>query len=237
MRNRIVVIEHHPEQKDDRASQHLSAMGFDLDWRKPWQGDDLSIAIDDIAGSVIYGGIQNVSQRETYSYLKTEMHWIDRCLRHNIPLLGICLGGQLIAHTLGAAVRPHDDGLLEFGYYPIQPADTSHKFLSGELYVMQCHEQGFELPPGAQLLARGITYPNQAFSYGEHTYGLQFHPECTKTILERWQTSDWAPWNKPGVQTKEQQNALSELYDSQMNDWFRKFLGSLFKRPNINSNT
>ena len=60
MRNRIVVIEHHPEQKDDRASQHLSAMGFDLDWRKPWQGDDLSIAIDDIAGSVIYGGIQNV---------------------------------------------------------------------------------------------------------------------------------------------------------------------------------
>ena len=214
MRNRIVVIEHHPEQKDDRASQHLSAMGFDLDWRKPWQGDDLSITIDDIAGSVIYGGIQNVSQRETYSYLKTEMHWIDRCLRHNIPLLGICLGGQLIAHTLGAAVRPHDDGLLEFGYYPIQPTDTSHKFLSGELYVMQCHEQGFELPPGAQLLARGITYPNQAFSYGEHTYGLQFHPECTKTILERWQTSDWAPWNKPGVQTKEQQDALAELYAS-----------------------
>ena len=230
MRNRIVIIEHHPELKDDRASQHLSAMGFELDWRKPWQGDDLSIAIDDVAGSLIYGGVQNVDQHEQFRYLTTEMRWIDRCLKHNVPLLGICLGGQLIAHTLGAAVGPHDKGLREFGYYPIQPIDTSGKFLSEELHVMQCHEQGFELPSGADLLARGITYPNQAFSYGEYTYGLQFHPECTKTILERWQTSDWAPWNKPGVQTKEQQDTLAELHEVPMNDWFLNFLDSLFKR-------
>ena len=230
MPNRIVIIEHHPELKDDRASQHLSAMGFELDWRKPWQGDDLSIAMDDVAGSLIYGGVQNVDQHEQFRYLTTEMRWIDRCLKHNIPLLGICLGGQLIAHTLGAAVGPHDKGLREFGYYPIQPVDTSDKFLSEELHVMQCHEQGFELPSGADLLARGITYPNQAFSYGEYTYGLQFHPECTKTILERWQTSDWAPWNKPGVQTKEQQDTLAELHEVPMNDWFLNFLDSLFKR-------
>ena len=230
MRNRIVIIEHHPELKDDRASQHLSAMGFELDWRKPWQGDDLSIAMDDVAGSLLYGGVQNIDQHEQFRYLTTEMRWIDRCLKHNIPLLGICLGGQLIAHTLGAAVRPHDKGLREFGYYPIQPVDTSDKFLSEELHVMQCHEQGFELPSGADLLARGTTYPNQAFSYGEYTYGLQFHPECTKTILERWQTSDWAPWNKPGVQTKEQQDTLAELHEAPMNDWFLNFLDSLFKR-------
>ena len=233
MRNRIVIIEHHPELKDDRASQHLSAMGFKLDWRKPWQGDNLSIAMDDVAGSLIYGGVQNVDQHEQFRYLTTEMRWIDRCFKHNIPLLGICLGGQLIAHTLGAAVRPHDKGLREFGYYPIQPVDTSDKFLSEELHVMQCHEQGFELPSGARLLARGITYPNQAFSYGECAYGLQFHPECTQTILKRWQTSDWAWWNKPGVQTKEQQDTLAELHEGPMNDWFLNFLDSLFKRTKL----
>ena len=155
MGKRILLIEHHPEPHDDRASAHLAELGFELDWRHPWNGDDLETSLDDLAGSVIYGGAQNVDQQDQYPYLAAEMRWIDRCLENDIPLLGLCLGGQLIAHALGAKVGPHDAGLHEFGYYPIRSVDTTEHFLSGELYVMQCHYHGFELPEGARLLARG----------------------------------------------------------------------------------
>ena len=157
------------------------------------------------------------------------MHWIERCLENEIPLLGICLGAQLIAHALGARVGPHEDGLQEFGYYPIQSTDETGKFLAGELHVMQCHQQGFELPQGTQLLARGHTYPNQAFSYGANVYGMQFHPECTLATLHRWQASDWAPWNQPGTQNRDQQNNLAAMYDNSMHNWFTSFLASLFQ--------
>jgi GMP synthase (glutamine-hydrolysing) len=203
-------------------------MGFKLDWRAPWKGEDLTTSLHDIAGSVIYGGLQNIDQKNQYEYLNTEIRWIDRCLKNNIPLLGICLGGQLIAHTLGARVAPHDKGLQEFGYYPISPGNAAEGFLPGELHVMQCHEQGFDLPTGALLLAKGENYPNQAFSYGDFVYGLQFHPECTRTTLKRWQSSEWAPWNRPGVQNQEQQDTLAALHDGPMHDWFLCFLQSLF---------
>ncbi len=235
MGKRILLIEHHPEPRDDRASAHLAELGFELDWRHPWNGDDLETSLDDLAGSVIYGGAQNVDQQNQYPYLATEMRWIDRCLENDIPLLGLCLGGQLIAHTLGAKVGPHEAGLHEFGYYPIRPVDTTEHFLSGELHVMQCHYHGFELPEGARLLAEGnsYSYPNQAFAFGENAYGLQFHPECTLTTLQRWQTSDWAPWGRPGAQTKEQQDTLATLHDGPMRDWFLKFLEKLFEPSQV----
>jgi GMP synthase (glutamine-hydrolysing) len=157
------------------------------------------------------------------------MRWIDRCLENDIPLLGLCLGGQLIAHALGAKVGPHDAGLHEFGYYPIRSVDTEEHFLSGELYVMQCHYQGFELPEGARLVAQGISYPNQAFAFGKNTYGLQFHPECTLTTLARWQNSDWAPWGQPGAQTKDQQDTLAALHNGPMRDWFLNFVEKLIQ--------
>ena len=100
---------------------------------------------------------------------------------------------------------------------------------------MQCHYHGFELPEGARLLAQGNTYPNQAFSYGENAYGLQFHPECTLATLQRWQASDWAPWNRPGAQARKQQDTLATLHDGPMHDWFINFLEKLFEPPQARS--
>ena len=139
------------------------------------------------------------------------------------------MGGQLIAHALGAKVGPHEEGLQEFGYYPISPVNVGQDFLPKELYVMQCHQQGFDLPSGAQLLAQGDSYPNQAFRFGKSAYAFQFHPECTLSILHRWQNSEWAPWNKLGTQTREEQNALALQHDPLMHRWFINFLNSLFR--------
>ena len=96
---------------------------------------------------------------------------------------------------------------------------------------MQAHYEGFDLPNEARLLASGANYPNQAFMFGQSTYGFQFHPECTLSTLRRWQTSDWAPWNRPGAQTKKQQDALATLHDGPMRDWFLKFVEKLFEPP------
>jgi len=228
MNQSIVLIEHHSEPHDDRASVHLMRKGFSLDWRAPHIGDDLDMSLENVAGSIIFGGAQSVSDQNIYPFLIREIEWINKCIANDIPLLGLCLGGQLIAHALGATIRPHDAGIHEFGYYPISPTADSNNFLSRPLYVMQAHYEGFDLPNEARLLASGANYPNQAFMFGQSTYGFQFHPECTLSTLRRWQASDWAPWNYPGSQTKEQQDNLSASHNDSVHTWFINFLDSLF---------
>ena len=71
MRKKIVLVENHPDSRDDRASIHLQNLGFDLEWRQPCHGDTLEIPIDDVGGSIIFGGAQNVDEQERFPYLNS----------------------------------------------------------------------------------------------------------------------------------------------------------------------
>lgn len=230
MKNRIVLIDHHDNPPDDRVTLHLAKLGYELDWRRPVNGDALGAPGDDVAGSVLFGGAQNVDQMTQYPFLHDEVEWIQSCHARRIPLIGICLGGQLIAHALGGKVSPLAGGQCEFGYYRITPTvqGEGEGWMPQPLHVTQAHFYQFEPPPGATLLATGETCAHQAFRCGETTFALQFHPEVSAEIFRRWQDADWAFFGAPGAQTRERQDALLARHDTRQHAWLGGFLDRLF---------
>lgn len=234
MKNRIILIDHHDNPPDDRVTSHLAARGFAVDLRRPVNGDALPAAPgDDVAGSVLFGGVQNVDEMHKYPFLRDEADWIRACHARGVPLLGICLGGQLVAHALGGIVAPLAGGGCEFGYYRITPTAAGRAWMPQPLVAAQARFYGFTPPPGATLLAtgeRGRGDDAQAFCCGA-TFGVQFHPEVTRAIFRRWQDADWAPFATPGAQTRDEQDALAAQHDAAQGEWFAAFLDRLFARP------
>lgn len=136
---------------------------------------------------IVMGGMQHVYEGEPY--LEREKIMLRRAVEAEIPTLGICLGGQLLASALGAEVRRHH--LSEMGFFeiPLTEAGRSDPLFAGlPAYQFAFHWHGdvFELPAGAQLLASNENAPNQAFRYGRHAYGLQFHIELDNQIIHTW---------------------------------------------------
>jgi len=229
MSRKILLIKHKDAPNDDRAATHLAARGFELEWRSPFAGESLPSRLDGLAGLVVHGGPQPVPETDLYPFLRDEMRFIGRCLRAEVPTLGICLGAQLLAHELGAPVGPHPDGYHEFGYYELFPTDAGRTEIPTGLFVTQSHYHQFDLPAGATLLARSAFYPRQAFRYGRNAYGFQFHAEVTRDIFRRWQNEHGTHFlGKPGVASREQQDRDSLAYDAAQHEWFTQFLDRLF---------
>ena len=228
MNRKLVLIRHGDDPPDDRVVTFAHRHGFEPVIRRPFKGDDLPDLGPDVAGTVVYGGPYNVFDEDRHPFLFAEAAWIGACMDRNIPLLGLCQGAQQIARVLGARVGPPENGVHEFGYYPVSPTPEGRDFLPQTLHMTQSHFHTFAIPQGAVHLAHSPQYPNQAFRVGQTTYGLQFHPEVTMDGFRRWQSSDWAPYGKPGAQTRAEQDALMEEHDARQADWFHGFLTGLF---------
>jgi GMP synthase (glutamine-hydrolysing) len=229
MSRRILLIKHNDAPNDDRTATHLAARGFDLTWCSPFASEPLPEHVEGLAGLVVHGGAQPVPETERYPFLRDEMRFIGRCLQPELPVLGICLGAQLLAHELGAPVGPHPEGCHEFGYYELFPTAAASDEIPAGLRVTQSHYHGFGLPAGATLLARSALYPHQAFRYGRNAYGFQFHAEVTRAIFRRWQDTHGLQFTgKPGVAPREQQDRDALAYDAAQHEWFTGFLDQLF---------
>jgi len=218
----VLLIDHPVGKRDDRASRMLAERGYALDWRCPGRGDELPAAENaEHCAAIVYGGPECAN--DDTPYLHQELDWIETWVAQGRPFLGICLGAQLLARTLGARVARHDDGLHEIGYVPIGPTAGSDGFLAGEMYVYHWHKEGFDLPAGAELLAVGPTFPNQAYRYGACAYGIQFHPEVTAQVMARWCAEAAHMLEAPGAQDAERQVAGAKRYDAPMRLWLDGF--------------
>jgi GMP synthase (glutamine-hydrolysing) len=138
---------------------------------------------------VALGGPQHVYEEEKYPYFAQEKTLLRGVIEQDIPYLGICLGGQLLAGALGGAVKRHTTA--EFGYVDVQltgkgKRDPLYRGLPGYQKVFQWHEDTFDLPAGAVLLASNEHTTNQAFRYGRRCYGLQYHIEINPELLDLW---------------------------------------------------
>ena len=138
---------------------------------------------------IALGGPQHVYDIDKYPYFTQEKAFIRRAIEQNIPFLGICLGGQLLAAALGGQVKQHT--LTEIGFYnvPFTEAgkqDALFMGLPGYQKVFHWHEDAFELPPGSILLATNETTTNQTFRYGSRAYGLQYHIELNSELFDLW---------------------------------------------------
>ena len=138
---------------------------------------------------IVLGGPQMPDQGHFYPHLNVEMRCIEAALKRDMPVLGICLGAQLLAYTLGGGVKPMDE--WEIGWYHLEPTDqaaTDPVFsgLDKAQPVFQWHGYTFDIPAGAVHLARSASCENQAFRYGSKAYGLQCHLELDERLINRW---------------------------------------------------
>ncbi len=228
MTNRVVLIRHDDSPPDDRVVTWFRAQNIEPEIRRPYLGEPLGSAGDGVAASVVYGGPFNVFETEEGSFLLEERRWIEACIKHEVPLLGICQGAQSIAHTLGARCGPIAGEPHEFGYYEIRPSEAGQDLFPPALTVTQSHFHEFALPSGAEHLAESDLFANQAMRYGDSTYAFQFHAEVTRAGFRRWQNSYTDVYGKPGVQTREEQDRLGEQCDQAQHEWFMGFLDKLF---------
>jgi len=202
----------------------LQEQGYALDTRRPSFQEPLPATMDDHDAVVIFGGPMSANDDKTLPFIRTELDWIPVALGSQKPLLGICLGAQLLARVLGAKVSPHPQGMAEIGYFPIVPTLAGQEHFNGPLQVYHWHREGFELPQDAVLLAEGATFGNQAFRY-DNAYGVQFHPEMTAIMLDKWTTLGAEQLTLPGAQARDEQMQRHAIYERASEDWLKGFLG------------
>jgi GMP synthase (glutamine-hydrolysing) len=211
----ILVVLHQEHSTPGRLGHRLVDRGYTLDVRRPRFGDPLPETLAHHAGAVIFGGPMSVNDAE--DYLRRETEWVGVALREGAPFLGLCLGAQMLARHLGAAVGPHGDGHIEVGWFGLKATDAGRKLLKWPDRVHQFHREGFGLPVGATLLAEGAaeTFPNQAFAYGSAAFAIQFHIELTTAMVNRWTSSIAQRASAPGKQDRELHFEGRALHDWQ----------------------
>ncbi|MFH3479698.1 glutamine amidotransferase [Xanthobacter variabilis] len=218
----ILIIVHQAHSTPGRVGERLERRGYRLDVRRPALGDPLPDTLSSYAGAVVFGG--PMSANDDLPFVRAEIDFIAKALEAETPLLGICLGAQMMAKALGAQVSPHQEGACEIGYYPLAATDTGAALLNWPSHVYHWHSEGFELPPGAELLATGEVFPNQAFRYGESAYALQFHPEVTREMMCLWTVRGAHNLTKRGAQPGEAHLAGWSRYDAAVCRWLDGFL-------------
>jgi GMP synthase (glutamine-hydrolysing) len=140
----------------------------------------------EVSGAVVMGGPMNVEEVERYPGLAAEREWLAEAARIGMPVLGICLGAQLLARALGAEVRPGERP--EVGFAPIEVHDPDDPIvgpLAPRTTVLHWHGDVFDLPAGGEPLASSAQTEHQAFRRG-NAWGLLFHPEADSALLEQW---------------------------------------------------
>lgn len=186
---RLLVLKNVTCEGPGLFEETCRARGVELDVRELSSGGGVPESPAGHDAILVLGGPMNVYEEDQHPFLGPETDLIRRAMEREIPVLGICLGSQLIARACGAAVRRGPR--KEIGWHPVTLApgageDPLFRHLAGVPKVFQWHGDTFDLPEGAVRLASSDLYPNQAFRVRSRTYGLQFHLEVTLDMIREW---------------------------------------------------
>ena len=230
-RQPVLIVLHQERSSPGRVGQMLVEKGFPLDIRRPVLGDRLPATLEAHSGAVVFGG--PMSANDPDPFVRTETDWLAVPLKENKPYLGICLGAQMLVRHLGGKVEPEPEGRVEIGWYPLRP--TEHGRLLMRCWpkmVYHFHREGFDLPQGCQLLAEGDVYRNQAIRYGDNAWGLQFHAELTRAMMQRWVVHGAHRFIMPNAQQGRDHLEGRMIFDAPLKAWLSEFLDLVFVKAN-----
>jgi GMP synthase (glutamine-hydrolysing) len=209
----IAVLHNLDDAFTGHARPALRAAGVELDERFLKEGDTLP-ALDDVDGVLSFGGDQSVRDIAADPLLTAEADLLRDAVDRELPVLGVCLGAQLLAHALGGSVARLPRRMV--AWTPIEPlpaaaGDPVLGSLPAGAFALHWNEDGFEPPPGAvELLAR----PNgtgEGFRFGDRAWGVQFHPEVDPENLEGWYRTGYQELDQAGV-TEAQARAADAVH-------------------------
>ncbi|HJZ29728.1 MAG TPA: hypothetical protein VKF35_01420 [Hyphomicrobiaceae bacterium] len=219
----VLLILHQENSNPGHVGQWFVRNGYPLDIRKPRFGDRLPTTLSEHCGCVIFGGPMSANDKD--DFVRTEIDWINVPLREARPLLGICLGAQLLTNTLGGQVGFHPQAEVEIGYYPLITTEPGRALGAFPDYVYEWHREGFALPAGARLIATSEgAFPNQAFSYGPAAVAVQFHPEITYAQVHRWAGHNPQRLELKGARPRQQHIDGHVSYAPNVHTWLDRFL-------------
>ncbi|GGE43722.1 amidotransferase [Halopseudomonas oceani] len=170
----------------------LHSKGYEISCSRMYAGDPLP-ALDEFDVLIIMGGPMSANDEAQLPWLHSEKAFIRAALTADKVILGICLGAQLIAASLGQAVYPNRE--REIGWFPVRGSTHQNGaafHFPPRLPVLHWHGETFDLPHGAVLLASSEVCRNQAFQLGRSVIGLQFHLEANRQLLDQFVTAEAA---------------------------------------------
>ena len=222
----VLIVLHQEHSTPGRVGLVLRAMGARLDIRRPCLGEPLPKSLSGHDGAIVFGGPMCAND-ESLDWMRREIDWLAVPLAEDKPLLGLCLGAQMLARQLGARVFGYDDKRSEIGYFAIRPTAAGDGLCDARFprCVYQWHSDGFDLPAGAELLATGgQDFPNQAYRHGGRAVALQFHPEVTYHMMCRWTLRGAERLTRPGAQQRPGHLGGWFQHDGQVAAWLEAFL-------------
>lgn len=188
-RPKILVFQHVPYEPLGTLDPLLKEAGFRIRYVNFGREPDARPSLDKYQALIVLGGPMNTDHIENHPNLVTELELIREAVDRNLSVLGICLGAQLLAKALGGSVSRNSH--REIGWYDVTLTNSGSddpvlSAFARVQEVFQWHEEGIALPPGAVKLATSPLSDVQAFRFGEHAYGFQFHLEVDSMLIDRW---------------------------------------------------
>jgi GMP synthase (glutamine-hydrolysing) len=191
---KVYVLQHHRVENLGTIAEALEGAALAWQYIRVHEGHPVPREMKGAGGLIVMGGPMAAYQADRYPFLRDEMVLIEQAVTEELPVLGVCLGAQIVATALGARVTRNPAG-KEIGWYPVTLSDSAledrlWRGVAPTITPFHWHGDIFELPTGAVSLASSEKTPCQAFRYGKSVYALQFHievtPESVAAMAAEW---------------------------------------------------